>query len=302
MIVKLKAKDLYTPQFPFWIKKYYQTAEYPRHSHEFLEFFYVWEGKAYHYVGNKKMQIIKSDIFMINPLQNHKFILHPGTPLEIITCVFSPSFLDPHIVSLKKMKSFLKFIYLEPFYNPKYNNLHLTGTIDIKVRSLLQEMLEEYTKKYQGYDISIKAKLIDLLITVVRVHEKYENDRESNSIKLSSRCDAIFDTIKFLNEHFKEKFTLSEVAKKSYLNPQYFCELFKKLTGKTYIEYITDLRINYVCKLLKTTQQSITSICYDSGFNELSHFEHIFHRTTGLTPKQYRNKYHKKTSFLKLNK
>ncbi|WP_414647048.1 helix-turn-helix domain-containing protein [Chitinophaga sp.] len=67
-----------------------------------------------------------------------------------------------------------------------------------------------------------------------------------------------------------------------------FCNYFKKSTKKRYIDFLNEMRIGYACRLLTDSQESITSICYESGFNTLAHFNSLFHRFHNMNPSDYR--------------
>ena len=97
----------------------------------------------------------------------------------------------------------------------------------------------------------------------------------------------------YLELHFREKITLKKLSAISGYNPTYFSEQFRKLTGETYIERLTALRINYA-KALLANGLSVTDACFASGFGSLSNFLTAFKRNCGTAPSEYRNR-HKKS-------
>ena len=68
-----------------------------------------------------------------------------------------------------------------------------------------------------------------------------------------------------------------------------FCRFFKKSTSKTFTSFLNEYRINHATKLLAETDQDVKSICYESGFNNLSNFFRNFKRITNHTPNAYRD-------------
>ena len=90
--------------------------------------------------------------------------------------------------------------------------------------------------------------------------------------------------------HFKENPTLAEVASYSGFNPNYFSQKFKETVGKTYIDYLVDLKVSYAKKLLMSSNMSITDICFSSGFTSISNFMRVFKNKYGMSPNAYRNK------------
>lgn len=95
----------------------------------------------------------------------------------------------------------------------------------------------------------------------------------------------------FITANYGEDIRLEEVANLANLSVPSFCRYFKSQTHKTFSEFLNTVRILNACKALVSTDQTITKICYSSGYNNISHFNRQFKFNTGVTPKQYRKKY-----------
>ncbi|MDR1784040.1 MAG: AraC family transcriptional regulator [Dysgonamonadaceae bacterium] len=93
--------------------------------------------------------------------------------------------------------------------------------------------------------------------------------------------------ISFINGNYTRDINLTEIASMAAMNPSAFCRYFKKSTGKTYIQYVTDIRIGYACKLLVLNKLNISQICSECGFDSVSNFCRIFKQSTGFTPTRY---------------
>ena len=68
-----------------------------------------------------------------------------------------------------------------------------------------------------------------------------------------------------------------------------FCRYFKKVTGKTFTKLVNEYRIVHATKLLNESQLSITDVCFESGFNNFSHFNKSFQQFVGKSASQYKN-------------
>ena len=99
--------------------------------------------------------------------------------------------------------------------------------------------------------------------------------------------DKINEIYQFTLSNFKNGITIQEVAKHVHISPNYFCRYFKKRTSKTYIEFVTELRVGYACKLLLENNLNINQICYESGFNNVSNFNRKFKELIGHSPSEY---------------
>ncbi len=99
------------------------------------------------------------------------------------------------------------------------------------------------------------------------------------------RIKAIYD---FVEKHFHRQFTLEEIATEVGMTVPAFCRFFKRHTHKTFVTFLNEFRIAHACSLLGQAHQSIASVAYESGFNNLSHFNKQFRLVTGKTPSAYR--------------
>ena len=92
----------------------------------------------------------------------------------------------------------------------------------------------------------------------------------------------------FTTKNYNRKIELEEVASVAAMNATAFCRYFRKKSGKTFAQFVNELRISYACKLLKHGNQTIADICEEAGFNNLSNFNRQFKSIMGKSPSEYR--------------
>lgn len=102
----------------------------------------------------------------------------------------------------------------------------------------------------------------------------------------------ILSCLEYIDSHFNERITLDTMAENVKLNPSYLATLFKKETGKTFGNYLMDVRIKSSEALLIRTDYSFAQIACSLAFCSQSHFTKAFHGRTGYTPRQYRSKFY----------
>lgn len=93
----------------------------------------------------------------------------------------------------------------------------------------------------------------------------------------------------WVRQHYAEDIALEEVADSMGMSPFYFSRQVKALTGKTFLEYFTDYRIEKAKKRLRSTELSVGEIGRSVGYPDSNYFAKVFKRTTGCTPSVYRN-------------
>ncbi|GAB6158166.1 hypothetical protein JCM39194_13660 [Desulfotomaculum varum] len=118
------------------------------------------------------------------------------------------------------------------------------------------------------------------------------NEHASQEVEQpKSQVYFIEKSIKYIHDNFKQKLTLQMVSAHVFMNPQYFSRIFKKEVGVTYTDYVNKLKIDYACKLLKTTNYPVYRISSECGFADPSYFNRVFVQLMNMTPKAYRRKY-----------
>lgn len=112
------------------------------------------------------------------------------------------------------------------------------------------------------------------------------------SLELNGNAQELQERIKraiaFMEEHYGDGISLKQIARAAFLSYYHFCRLFRKQMGITCSRYLSILRIKKAKELLSQTELSVTEICYEAGFNSLTHFERVFKKLEGTTPSAYR--------------
>lgn len=101
----------------------------------------------------------------------------------------------------------------------------------------------------------------------------------------NDRINVVFNYVK---DHFQEPIQLETVSNMVSMTTPSFCRYFKKITNKTFTNFVNDYRLVHASKLLSENTKSITEICFESGFNNFSHFNKSFKAFTGKSASQYR--------------
>lgn len=96
--------------------------------------------------------------------------------------------------------------------------------------------------------------------------------------------------LKYIENHYMDKITISDIAKEINLSDSHFMKYFKKTMGTTFITYLNDYRLTMTQRLLLSSDDSILEIAAETGFENLSYFNRIFKKRFGQTPSEYRKK------------
>lgn len=97
------------------------------------------------------------------------------------------------------------------------------------------------------------------------------------------------NAMKYIDEHYKEKLTLSEVAKKIYVSQWHLSKLLNTEMEKSFSEILNDTRIKYAKKMLEDSSLRIGDVAREVGFLDFSHFSRVFKKIEGISANEYRN-------------
>jgi AraC-like DNA-binding protein len=145
-------------------------------------------------------------------------------------------------------------------------------------------MLWEFRERRRGYSWALRLKLIELLITVMRDRNFPIPIRGLTQLPTTRMQDVIL----YLQREFVNPVSVDDVLEFVPFSRSHFHALFKEETGETFVSYLSSLRCARAAELLCSTDRPIVDVAMDSGFNNLSHFYHVFKRHYGVTPRHYR--------------
>ena len=127
---------------------------------------------------------------------------------------------------------------------------------------------------------------------------KFDDARELASssfakVEVVSESKRILKVKNYIDEHYKDDLSLEQLADIVGMTPTAFSRYFKQRTAKNISEYIVDIRLGHAARLLVDTSDSVSEICWATGFNTLSNFNRLFRKRKGCSPTEFREKYQK---------
>ncbi|MEM1446112.1 MAG: AraC family transcriptional regulator [Planctomycetota bacterium] len=130
--------------------------------------------------------------------------------------------------------------------------------------------------------------LLELLIAFTQGNPRRLNEQPANRGLREKQRQRIDRACRFLNEHYLEPVALEEIAKVLGVSPPAASRLFRRAMGHTVTQYLHELRVAHACRALTETEEAITQVAFDSGFGNLAHFNRVFRRLRGRSPRAFR--------------
>lgn len=117
--------------------------------------------------------------------------------------------------------------------------------------------------------------------------ENHEKVQEHESVASSF---IVNNALKYIEENYREKVMLSEVAEKTYVSQWHLSKLLNKHTGQNFSEILNGIRVEKAKELLENPSLRIGDIAEDVGFLDMAHFSRVFKKQVGISANEYRNK------------
>ena len=260
----------------------------PWHFHEEYELVLIDKSSGIRLIGDNVSRFEAGDLFLIGSNIPHLFRnqedYYTGDCKLGATSIFihfTRQFLGNSFFDLPEMKAVNKLLDQSAFA------LEING----KVKDLV------LLKLYEMCDESPSQRLLSLLQILMKLSEGKDltpilsNRFTPPSTSHSQDTDRINKVFEFIMRNFTQEIYVPEIAAMLKMSSASFSRYFKHHTRKTFSGYVTEIRISHACRLLMQDNESVAQIGYRSGFENLSNFYRHFREITGLTPKEYRQRF-----------
>ncbi len=257
------------------------------HKHEFIEIVYVISGSAQHETANGTYPVSRGDVILVNFDTPHAFYEMEGEePFVAYDLMFTPDFLDASLIlanDFDDLCSSMLFYSLFPLQQTVGPDLHLSGSSYGTFGELFNKIYLEFTGRQKGYQELMRAYVIELIIKLFR------KMNSAPGRKISARQkEAVSATIDYLRDSFHTHITLEELATHIFLSKDYLNRIFREETGLPINAFLQRLRVDEACRLLSTTDRTVSDIAAACGFCDGKSFYATFKRYTNTTPGDYR--------------
>lgn len=249
------------------------------HYHEFYKVVMLLSGSGKYTVEDRHYELREGDIVLIGSHQVHRPEFAPGMEYERIVFYISPEFLQRQSVPECNLE--------ELFNDTRGHVLRLEEKRFRKLFGLAVELETELTGAQYGGSVLGTGLLLQLLVRLGREKEKGIIREQTPVLILDKRIREISD---YIETHLTEELAMEELSERFFISKYHMMRLFKKETGRTVYEYITERRLVLAKELLRRGMPA-TEVCFQSGFGSYSSFTRAYGKRFGTTPTGRHGKY-----------
>lgn len=246
------------------------------HFHPEYELIHFWKGGGKCIIGNKTTTYKNDSLFLLGPNLPHCFFNEKNE----VNRAF--------VIQLNK-KVFNGIIKLVP-ETGLIHTLMEKGRYGLKFSDHIGTVFHGGIKEMFNLDPFARLmKLLSILHGLSRTDD-YELLSDPGyvprvNLKDYDRINLVYQ---YVFNHFKGPIVLNDVSSLINMTDIAFCRYFKKITRRTFFTYLNEYRTGHACKLLSTTDTSISQIAFESGFESIGNFNKQFKKYMGTSPTSYR--------------
>ena len=250
------------------------------HFHPEIELVYVKGGNGKRHIGNHVSYYTTGELVLIGSNLPHRGFTNRLTGHESETVIqFRSDFLGDGLFESNEMQDIKKLL--------------TRSRAGIVFHGIDKENIGARIEKMAFLDNF--AKLIELMCILQDLAwaNEYEILNADGYVLEVSKTDndRINKIYNHVQQHFNRPIPLSEIAQLANMTVPAFCRYFKKISSKTFTQFVNDIRIVHACKLLAEKPLSIANVSMESGFKNFSHFSRQFKEITGKSPTDYRSQF-----------
>ena len=275
-IRRVSTDALHTPSHPHDLTEV-------EHQHDFAELVIVTRGNAMHWLEGREFPVAAGDVFVLQGQQSHYF--HSRRELDLINIMYDPEKIGLPENDLRRMPGYCAMFMLEPAYRRQHrfaSRLHLRRVPLAHVEQLAEQMEKESNDLNPGYEVILRAKLLELLTYLSRAYMSTESVEAHALLRVGHVIGALENDI-------IRDWKLDDLVGIAHMSRSNLMRIFRKATGQTPIEYLIRIRIQRAMALLRNSDLTITEIALEVGFNDSNYFTRQFHRILGQSPRAFRH-------------
>jgi AraC-like DNA-binding protein len=274
------------PEFPLAVLEYTVHGDHdPMHWHDHFEIALVLEGRGVFMFGRRPLEAEAGDVFFIDNTQPHVAFADRGAPLRLLLVLFRPE-----LIAAPGCRE-LDLAYLAPFSHVEGGSPRVPAGSPLAME--LGAILGSLAAAWGRHDPA-ERHVVDatLRLALALVNRDAHGAPPSEIARAAAgRRDQIRPVLAYVDGHCRESITLEDVAAIVHVSPSRVRHVFKEVTGVSFKEYVTQVRVAEAKRLLLGTELSVADVARAVSYTNLNQFYKVFYRSCGVSPGEYRRYY-----------
>ena len=264
----------------FPVQKYITrlAGDYPvvtTHWHEEAELTLITKGDCLYQIDLVDYEVKEGDLVFIPPLMLHSIAQGKSEEIYSETYVFHINFLGGNSTDICSTR------YLTPMMNQEYAMPCLITPAHpayASLRKIFNQIGSLYDEALTGYELALKSLFLQAVFLLLQYSTR------TTSGDTGTLSDKLKNVLDYIELHYAENISVSDLAKLCYFSDYHFMRFFKKHMNMTCVEYINNLRLEKAVELFEQGNTEILNVSLSVGFHNLSYFYRAFKKKYRMTP------------------
>ena len=275
------------PGFPLAVLEYTAQGDADRmHWHDHFEIALVLEGRGVFMFGRRALAAEAGDIFFIDNTRPHVALADPGTSLRLLLVLFRPELIAGPGCRELDLGYLAAFRVDDRAASPRIRG---TSSLAAEVAPVLHQLRAAWDRHDPAERHLVDATL-RLALALVNRHPG-TGARVGAARAAADRREQIRPVLAYVDGHCREGITLEDVAGIVHVSPSRVRHVFKDVTGVSFKEYVTHVRVAEAKRLLLSTDLSVVEIARAVSYTNIHQFYKVFCRSCAMSPGEYRRYY-----------
>ncbi|PUA19241.1 AraC family transcriptional regulator [Glaciimonas sp. PCH181] len=249
------------------------------HYHDVYELHYIIKSCGKLFVGDYIGEFGPGNLVLTGPRLPHNWISteipKEGIPSRDMAIQFGHAPLELAAKYIPEMREIMPLLE-----RAKYG---------IEFFNMSEQAERDFYRIRDAKDVNRFAEFLKLLGTLAKSNTyRLLSSSQMQSFDDDASMAQINTVFNYITENYRTPISADFLATRLNMSPAKFSRFFRKATGNSFTDFVNQIRVNKACQLLMNSDQYVTNICYEVGFNNVANFNRRFLEMKGITPKEFR--------------
>jgi len=271
--------------FPLDVSVWAEHGDYPAHTHDFSEIAVVLAGTGIYRVGKTTLPFKSGDVFVTHGKRPHAYEQTRNLTLANVT--YDPQLIAYEHLGCRSLPGYQALFVIEPALQKRdamQRHLSLDGDSLLQVKHLCDSIRAELQEEEAGYQLAAVGFFLLLITHLSRLYQGRAKSPDARKVLQLGKALSHIET------HYADALDLDELSRIAAMSRRSLYRAFEEVVHQSPLAYLQHIRLMKAVELLESTQDSVTGIAFDCGFNDSNYFSRIFRKQLGQSPSAYRKR------------
>lgn len=264
------------------IRTHTRFVHFPKHTHNYVELIYMCSGETTHVINGDEIVLRQGELLFLN--QNAVQEIYPAGEDDIaVNLIILPSFFDYSLTMLGDEDNLIRDFIIDCLKSNDRNvsYLHFRVADILPIQNIMENLIWTIHNKQINKRSINQATMGLLLLQLMNYTDLVDVGKDNESREL------LMSVYRYVEDRYSDG-SFTELANELHYDMHWLSKTIKQMTGKNYTDLLQEKRMRQAAYLLRTSGLNVADVAVAVGYENISYFHRLFHRTYGESPRNYR--------------